>query len=67
MVSLHKMISVECALYGDKSLQLAEGASFLQMLVIVAKAGFSDWSEASRPKSLSIVSLSEFKIQTLEV
>ena len=45
-------MSVECALYEDKSLQLAEGASFLQMLVIVAKAGFSDWSEASRPKNL---------------
>ena len=52
MVSLHKMMSVECAFYEDKSLQLAEGASFLQMLVIVAKAGFSDWSEASRPKTL---------------
>ena len=52
IVTLHKMVSVECALYEDKSPQIAEGTSFLQMLVIVAEAEFSDWSNASRPKNL---------------
>ena len=53
VVSLHKMMSVECALYEDKSPQIAEGTLLLQMLVIVAEAEFSNWSKASRPKKLA--------------